>query len=205
MRTIGDVIETDSNNVISIEQGSDESKYNKSFEIERRSNELQTRLEYWNDDQPYETREFNEIDRTEPTSQKSFSSNRYNRFNIEDMDVGDQLKKAAINLGKQAVGYVARDVLTSAKRLLLGNLYTYSLSRMADQLKGALQGNLLGTMAAVDQYADTNIINTLHNNSLNNKAATIQANLNNKVSNRKLHSDPPQQLGTLKKSLKDNI
>lgn len=39
-------------------------------------------------------------------------------------------------------------------KLLLGNLYTFSVSRMADQLKGALKGHVFSTAAAIKQYTN---------------------------------------------------
>jgi hypothetical protein len=39
-------------------------------------------------------------------------------------------------------------------KLLLGNLYTFSVSRMADQLKGALKGQVFSTAAAIKQYTN---------------------------------------------------
>lgn len=83
-------------------------------------------------------------------------------------------------------GTVARDLSSSAKRLLLGNLYTYSVSKMANQLQGVLNGQISTTLSATDQYTGTNIINNLHNKSLNNLSNNLQQSLNKKVLNKKL-------------------
>ena len=59
---------------------------------------------------------------------------------------------ALINAGAQVAGTAYRFVSSKLKRALLGNLYTFSLTRLGDQLKAAANGDVWSTLRAVDEY-----------------------------------------------------
>lgn len=102
------------------------------------------------------------------------------------------------NIIDQAIGTGNDEINTIKNRLLLGNLYTYSISKMSDQLRSIFNGNVSTAINAIDEYAGTNIMNTIHNNSLNNLAGRTQSKLNNIVNDRKENSS--NTLGNLYKS-----
>ena len=58
--------------------------------------------------------------------------------------------KNALN---QVVGLGTTFVRDKVERALLGNLHTYSLTKMADQAKSALEGNVIATVQAASKYA----------------------------------------------------
>lgn len=89
------------------------------------------------------------------------------------------------NVISEVVGAVKRDVTSSLNRLFLGNLYTYSISRMSDQLKGLMNGHIFSTLDAVDQYAGTNIMGNMEKHSLSNLTGRGQKLLNEHVNDRK--------------------
>lgn len=60
--------------------------------------------------------------------------------------------KAATNAATQVVGTAYHYVSDKIKRALLGNLYTFSLTRLGDQLKAAANGDVWSTLRAVDEY-----------------------------------------------------
>lgn len=187
MRTIGDVIITDTATVsfddnvmgkldtLSIAQGEEGSFYNNDIMVELNNNDLQARLSQ-------ASGEFNAsfINGAEDESKNIQNKTlpEYSGSYKEPGFVGTLLNEVG--------GAVVRDLSSSTKRLLLGNLYTYSISRMADQLQGVFKGQISTALSAVDQYTGTNIINNLHNKSLNNLSNNLQQSLNKKVLNRKL-------------------
>lgn len=64
----------------------------------------------------------------------------------------NKFTKALINAGSQVVGTAYHYVSDKIKRALLGNLYTFSLTRLGDQLKAAANGDVWSTLRAVDEY-----------------------------------------------------
>ena len=52
----------------------------------------------------------------------------------------------------QVAGHLVTDVSSMFKRAVLGNLYTYSLTQIGNQIGDALQGNLIKTGITVAQY-----------------------------------------------------
>lgn len=60
--------------------------------------------------------------------------------------------KAVTNAATQVVGTAYHYVSDKIKRALLGNLYTFSLTRLGDQLKAAANGDVWSTLRAVDEY-----------------------------------------------------
>ena len=60
------------------------------------------------------------------------------------------LLKNALN---QVVGLGTTFVRDKLERAILGNIYTYSLTKIADQAKSALDGNVIATVQAASKYA----------------------------------------------------
>jgi hypothetical protein len=84
---------------------------------------------------------------------------------IAQQDDSDQLSELQMrmkrshgflgNLIGQSVGLVAGGVSTIAKRLLLGNIYTVSLTQAAMDLKSLASGNVISTVQKSLDYAST--------------------------------------------------
>lgn len=75
-----------------------------------------------------------------------------------NFDSGKFLKNAAgqlINLGKD---HITRII----KKAILGNLHTFSLTRMSDQVKGLIQGDILSTARHVNNYIKSSNKNSPH-------------------------------------------
>ena len=85
------------------------------------------------------------------------------------------------------------EVKTLGGRFLLGNLYTYSISKMASQLQKVMSGNVTAALEMVDDYAGTNIMNTIQGNSLNSLASKMQGALNRKTNDRRERNDKMPQ------------
>ena len=101
------------------------------------------------------------------------------------------------------VGGMAKEEIKSvANRLFLGNLYTYSISKLSDQLKGVLRGQVFNTMKAVDDYTGSSLYNDVNNKySLSNLANRGQSYLNKVALDRKTGANRRvQTLGNLYKS-----
>ena len=132
MRTIGDVITTDTAmivysdggqgtlNTISVAQGDDSSYYNNTDKINNNNIKLsnnileaETRDMYWKDNQNTELK-------------RVLAGHKGSDFNEKGM---------FSNMVDQVVGKITNDLKSAGNRLLLGNLYTYSISKMANQLK----------------------------------------------------------------------
>ena len=111
------------------------------------------------------------------------------------------------NALNEVIGAVSRDIGSAAKRLFLGNIYGYSVSKMADQLSGILNGQVFTALNTVDEYAKTNIMNELHNHSLNNLAGKGQYELNNYMKNKRNNQNSINNLGNINssKTLVNNI
>lgn len=206
MRTIGDVIVTDTAEVIygidgshtynyeSIAQGEEGSKYNDSDKIfDNETNisekliEASTRDNYWME---------YDLDADRSALVKELLPGHKGPY---------QEKGFVGNLLSQVGGAIVKDVKSAANRLLLGNLYTYSISKMADQLKGVLNGQVFTALNAVDEYAGTNMMGGMHNHSLNNIAGRGQKLLNNYVNDKRLgrNGEPVTNLGVLNEGFHD--
>lgn len=61
-----------------------------------------------------------------------------------------------VNALSQVVGTAKNYVNSKIARAMLGNLYTYSLTRMSDQLKAAARGDIWSTIRAVNEYSKDN-------------------------------------------------
>lgn len=203
MRTIGDVIMTDMTVVIyddsgvgninepSVAQGQQESYYNTSLDIANAKTTLKqllqeasTREEYWLKEQ---------------NTSKIFKDNK----TILDGYKGSKNYSNGFinNMINQTAGYINRELKSAANRLFLGNLYTYSISKMSNQLKSVLHGNVFNTINAVDEYAETNVVNTIHNNSIGNLAGKLQKDINRRTNDRREGlSNQTKIIGNLYKS-----
>lgn len=194
MRTIGDVITTDTAmivyndggqgtlNTISVAQGDEFSYYNNTdkvndnditlFDIIR---EAETRDLYW----------MNEMNLAPKEVLDGYKGSNFNEKGL----VG--------NMVDQLVGKVTNDLKSVGNRLLLGNLYTYSISKMAGQLKSIFNGNVFTALDAVDEYAGTNIMGGMHKYSLGALAQEGQSRLNDIAFNRMANQGNSQQLGKM--------
>lgn len=131
----------------------------------------------------------------------------YNKLLKNENERGLQLservynKKGFVgNLLEQVGNKVVGDVKSAMNKLLLGNLYTYSVSRMADQLKSAMNGDVFSIMNTVDEYAGTNIMSGMHNYSLGRVMNDAQQKLNRKVHDRREGGSNSTTLGSMGKS-----
>ena len=104
------------------------------------------------------------------------------------------------NLLEQVGNKVVGDVKSAMNKLLLGNLYTYSVSRMADQLKSAMNGDIFSIMNTVDEYAGTNLMSGMHQYSLGRVTNDAQQKLNRKVHDRREGGSNSTTLGSMGKS-----
>ena len=183
MRTIGDMIMYDS--------GVGESKAQDKVrdigdELWIRMNEAETRMGYWID---YSLSDDYTI--LYPTTLPGHPGSRSNSSG------------GALNNAINEVGGMAKEEIKSvANRLFLGNLYTYSISKLSDQLKGVLRGQVFNTMKAVDDYAGSSLYNDVNNKySLSNLANRGQSYLNKVALDRKTGANRRvQTLGNLYKS-----
>lgn len=196
MRTIGDVITTDTAmivyndggqgtlNTISVAQGDEFSYYNNTDKINdndiKLSNnilEAETRDKYWKNNQNTEPKRVLAGHKGSDFSEKGIFS----------------------NMVDQVVGKITNDLKSVGNRLLLGNLYTYSISKMANQLKSIFDGNVFTALDAVDEYAGTNIMGGMHKYSLGALAQEGQSRLNDIALDRKTgrNKGNPQQLGKM--------
>lgn len=199
MRTIGDVITTDtamiaysedsvgSLNTISVAQGDEFSYYNNidkildnEFTLDEIIKEAETRDNYWLEDS---------LDMN-----KSILSGSV----LKDHKGSKWDKKGFVgNMVDQLVGKVTNELKSVGNRLLLGNLYTYSISKMAGQLKSIFNGNVFTALDAVDEYAGTNIMGGMHKYSLGALAQEGQSRLNDIAFNRMTNQGNSQQLGKM--------
>ena len=183
MRTIGDMIMYDS--------GVGESKAQDKVrdigdELWWRMNEAETRMNYWID---YSLSDDYTI--LYPTTLPGHPGSRSNSSG------------GALNNAINEVGGMAKEEIKSvANRLFLGNLYTYSISKLSDQLKGVLRGQVFNTMKAVDDYTGSSLYNDVNNKySLSNLANRGQSYLNKVALDRKTGANRRvQTLGNLYKS-----
>ena len=183
MRTIGDMIMYDS--------GVGESKAQDKVrdigdELWWRMNEAETRMSYWVD---YSLSDDYTI--LYPTTLPGHPGSRSNSSG------------GALNNAINEVGGMAKEEIKSvANRLFLGNLYTYSISKLSDQLKGVLRGQVFNTMKAVDDYTGSSLYNDVNNKySLSNLANRGQSYLNKVALDRKTGANRRvQTLGNLYKS-----
>ena len=197
MRTIGDVIQTDtativygdvgqgSYDTISVAQGEEFSKYNSEekifdndIELTSIISEAETREQYWLDD--------------------SMNTDRSLMGVLKGHKGSSTIEKGFVgNMVDQVKGKVVGDVKSALNKLMLGNLYTYSISRMSDQIKSALNGDVFSVMNTIDEYAGTNIMNSMHNYSLGSVTNDLQQKLNNKVHDRREGSTQSASLGKI--------
>ena len=66
----------------------------------------------------------------------------------------DYNKGFLVNAVDQLVGVAKNWVVDKIERAVLGNLYTYSLTKIADQAKTLLQGGVIQTVQAAKDYSD---------------------------------------------------
>jgi hypothetical protein len=118
------------------------------------------------------------------------------------MNKGRMNKGFLENIVANATAAVTKALKTAAGRLLLGNLYTYSISKMASQLKSAMNGNVSAAIGMADEYAGTNIMNTIQNNSLNSLGNNLQGALNRHVHDRRENSSNTQ-LGSMPRGVEE--
>lgn len=183
MRTIGDMIMYDS--------GVGESKAQDKVrdigdELWTRMNEAENRISYWID---YSLSDDYTI--LYPTTLPGHRGSRSNSS-------GGALSNAINEVG----GMAKEEIKSVANRLFLGNLYTYSISKLSDQLKGVLRGQVFNTMKAVDDYTGSSLYNDVNNKySLSNLANRGQSYLNKVALDRKTGANRRvQTLGNLYKS-----
>ena len=176
MRTIGDVITTDTAmivysdggqgtlNTISIAQGDESSYYNNAnkiidnnIKLSDNISEAETRDMYWLENQYIKPKRV--------------------LAGHKGSDFGE--KGIFGNMVDQVVGKITNDLKSVGNRLLLGNLHTYSISKMASQLKSIFDGNVFTALDTVDKYAGTNIMDGIHKYSLGALAQEGQNRLNN--------------------------
>ena len=89
------------------------------------------------------------------------------------------------NVIKSVTMNAVDEIKTIGNRLLLGNLYTYSISKMASQISNVLKGNPSAALDMIDDYAGVNTMNSIHNNQLNNLASKGQKLLNDHVNGKR--------------------
>lgn len=197
MESIGDMIAWDmaQSTFDSIGNSSINYEYNKDVVNEydeRRKTNLENRLntkrdDFWFDQSIIHSDEFktqrydkdgNVIDSNIPMIDKS----------VLEGYKGSSRRGMLSNMIEGVVANAVDEIKTVGNRLLLGNIYTYSISKMASQIKNALKGNPSAVIDMIDDYAGTNIMNTIHNNSLNNLAGRAQSKLNRMVNDRRENS-----------------
>lgn len=115
---------------------------------------------------------------------------------------GSSRKGMLSNMVESVLTNAVDELKTIGNRLLLGNLYTYSISKMASQMSNILKGNPSAVIDAIDNYAGTNMMNTIHNNSLNNLAGDLQSRLNRQVYDRRENSSN-SQLGSIPRGIEE--
>ena len=115
---------------------------------------------------------------------------------------GSSNKGMLSNMVESVTTNAMDELKTIGNRLLLGNLYTYSISKMASQMSNILKGNPSTIIDAIDNYAGTNIMNTIHNNSLNNLAGDLQSRLNRQAYDRRENSSNTQ-LGSIPRGIEE--
>lgn len=115
---------------------------------------------------------------------------------------GSSNKGMLSNMVESVVTNAVDELKTIGNRLLLGNLYTYSISKMASQMNNILKGNPSAIIDAIDNYTGTNIMNTIHNNSLNNLAGDLQSKLNRQAYDRRENSSNTQ-LGSMPRGVEE--
>lgn len=209
MRTIGDVITTDTAMIVysdgnqgtyngaSREQGKIGAKYNS--DTYKAYNELSNRLEKSSNrpDNWYTDIFINGSYFIQDGSEKINVGSRRTLDGHKGSDFGE--KGIFSNMVNQVVGKITNDLKSVGNRLLLGNLYTYSISKMANQLKSIFDGNVFTALDAVDEYAGTNIMGGMHKYSLGALAQEGQSRLNDIALDRKTgrNKGNPQQIGKM--------
>jgi hypothetical protein len=74
----------------------------------------------------------------------SLNSNTFNINNSNDIEYKKVYEPGFLSTAAgELVGHTTAAVKKVAKRLLLGNIYSYSLTNMSNQLSEAAQGNLI--------------------------------------------------------------
>ncbi len=117
-------------------------------------------------------------------------------------NIGDDRSGIIGGAVDELVGGAKDGLKTFANRVLLGNLYTYSISKLSDQLTGALRGQVFNTIKAIDDYAGSSMYNDINSKyTLSNIANSGQSYLNNIALDRKTGvNKSTQTLGNLYKS-----
>jgi hypothetical protein len=74
---------------------------------------------------------------------------------VDDIDISEELKSRITHTTsavKQLIGAVKGDVKSLIKKAILGNIYTYSLTKIGSDIDSALQGNLIKAGQTAKQY-----------------------------------------------------
>lgn len=74
---------------------------------------------------------------------------------IEEEDEEPVKKSPVKNAVSQLVGAIKGDVKTLLKRIVLGNIYTASLTQVASELKSLSEGNVIAAAQTAKQYIKT--------------------------------------------------
>lgn len=143
MRSIGDIIETDTYQAI-IESGENVNK--KDF---KSSAQKDSTIQIDNAKQRNNESSSNKPIRKEPESK---NLNEPDRINTIEKNIPQQgFLENAIG---QVAGHLKADISHKLKRAVLGNLYSYSLTQIGSQIGDIMQGNLIKTGQSVKQYID---------------------------------------------------
>lgn len=184
MRTIGDIIQSDYK-YISKAQKTDPKK---AAELEERLG----RLSYMSSE------EIDNLKESAPNKNDSINANRLPGYPKS----ASRPSGIIGNVVNELMGTAKEELKSFANRLFLGNLYTYSISKLSDQLTGALRGQVFNTIKAIDDYAGTSMYNDVNNKyTLSNIANAGQSYLNDVALDRKTGvNKSTQTLGNLYKS-----
>lgn len=118
-----------------------------------------------NDDQPQQSPQKNMLDKKINIYNTEDSNNITNQIVGEDVSLGNLYNTKNTGDEQPAYGFmnnminqivgVGEDALRGiVKKAALGNLYTFSLTRLEDQINSALAGNIWSTIRNVDEYID---------------------------------------------------
>jgi hypothetical protein len=144
MRTIGDVILTDMINGSNID-----SDYKSNAQEDDDVYESYTYIDSYNRSSRFYTPQYN----NRVARLGSLNSNTFNINNSNDIEYKKVYEPGFLSTAAgELVGHTTAAVKKVAKRLLLGNIYSYSLTNMSNQLSEAAQGNLIKTGLTVNQY-----------------------------------------------------
>ena len=115
---------------------------------------LSQRMEFYGhvgDEEPSNKKITSNLARTDIVRREADTQKKLTK-NIAKKDKEDWLIKPIKNALGQTIGTGLNYGLHYLKRAVLGNLFTFSLTKMADQLKGAASGNVWSTTRAILEY-----------------------------------------------------